>query len=276
MLTRSIPSTGEVLPAVGLGTWRTFDVGSNPAEREPLREVVRHFVELGGRLIDTSPMYGRAEAIVGFLVDELGLHDDVFLATKVWTEGREAGIEQMKTSMRLLGTERIDLMQVHNLVDVDVHLETLRDWKTTGRIRYIGITHYTNSAHDALAALLERYRGTIDFVQFNYSLAERDAERRLLPLAQDLGVAVLANRPLGTGALIDSVRNRPLPEWATEFDCTSWSQFLLKYILAHPAVTCAIPATSNPAHLEDNMAAGEGRLPDDALRRRMVEYVEGV
>lgn len=265
---RAIPSSGETIAAIGLGTWRTFDVGASAAERAPLREVVRRFAALGGRVIDSSPMYGAAEAVVGELRSEPGAPGPLFLATKVWTSGREAGVAQMERSLQRLRTRRLDLMQIHNLLDWRVHLATLREWKQAGRIRYLGVTHYTASAYGELERVLRAE--PLDFVQVNYSPGERDAERRILPLARERGVAVLVNRPFAEGDLFRRVRGRPLPPWAADFDCESWAQFFLKWVLAHPAVTCVIPATSRPEHLVDNMKAGVGRLPDAATRDRMV------
>jgi diketogulonate reductase-like aldo/keto reductase len=263
MLVRAIPSTGETIPAVGLGTWQAFDV-DQPAQRGPQRAVLRRFVELGGRVVDSSPMYGAAEAAVGDLAVELGVRDELWIATKVWTTGRAAGVAQMERSLQLLGGKRVDLLQIHNLVDWQTHLTTLRDWKAAGRTRYLGITHYSAAGHDALERVMRSE--PLDFVQLNYSVAEREAERRLLPLARDNGVAVLVNRPLAQGALLSRMDGRRLPSWAAELDCTSWAQLFLKWILAQPAVTCIIPATSRLAHLEDNMRAGVGRLPDPAMR----------
>ena len=271
LLQRPIPASGETIPAVGLGTWRTFDVGASPAEREPLREVLRRFAALGGRVIDSSPMYGAAETVVGDLATDLGIHASLFLATKVWTTGREAGVTQMERSLQRLRTRRLDLMQVHNLVDWQTHLRTLREWKRAGRVRYLGVTHYTSSAYGELERVMRSER--LDFVQLNYSLAEREAERRLLPLARDRGIAVLVNRPFVEGALFQRVRGQALPAWAADFDCESWAQFFLKWVLAHPAVTCVIPATSRPEHLADNMRAGQGALPDAATRERMAGLV---
>jgi diketogulonate reductase-like aldo/keto reductase len=271
MLLRAIPSSGEKLPVVGLGTWQTFDVGAPPADRQPLEEVLQAFVRLGGRVVDSSPMYGRAEGVVGELARKLALHDRLFLATKVWTTGKEAGVQSMERSLELMKTNRMDLMQVHNLVDVQTHLATLREWKQQGRVRYIGITHYTAGAHAEVARVLQREQ--VDFVQINYSIAEREADERLLKVAQDRGVAVIANRPFGGGRLFGRVRGKPLPDWAAEFDCRSWAQLFLKWIIANAAVTCAIPATSKSKHLEDNMQAGTGRLPDSKMRQRMVETV---
>jgi diketogulonate reductase-like aldo/keto reductase len=265
-IVRAIPSSQETLPVVGLGTWQTFDVGA-AAERAPLRQVLQRFVALGGRIIDSSPMYGRAEAVVGDLAADLGLRDKLFLATKVWTSGRAAGIAQMEASLRHFRTKVVDLMQVHNLVDWRTHLRTLRDWKQAGRIRYYGITHYTASAYGDLEAIVKAE--PLDFVQLNYSLVEREAERRLLPLAAERGIAVLINRPFAEGALFRRVRGQAVPSWAAEIGCRTWAQLFLKWIAAHPAVTSVIPATARPEHLEDNMQAGVGALPDAAMRQRI-------
>ncbi|PYJ90425.1 MAG: aldo/keto reductase [Verrucomicrobia bacterium] len=274
LLRRAIPSSGEMLPVIGLGSWQVFDVGSGTAQRQPLEEVLAQFVALGGRVVDSSPMYGRAEEVIGDITAKLRLRDALFLATKVWTTGKEEGIASMERSLAKLQTKRLDLMQVHNLVDARTHLATLRSWKEQGRVRYIGITHYTSSSYPEVAKLLRTEK--VDFVQINYSLGEREAEKEILPLAQDRGVAVLANRPFGGGDLFSRVRQKPLPDWAPEFDCNSWAQFLLKWIVAHSAVTCAIPATANVGHLEDNMKAGAGRLPDAKHRARMVETLTQV
>jgi diketogulonate reductase-like aldo/keto reductase len=265
-LARAIPSSGETIPAVGLGTWQAFDV-AEPARRGPQREVLGRFVELGGRVVDSSPMYGAAEAAIGDLAADLGVRDRLWLATKVWTTGRAAGVEQMERSLRLLRGKRLDLLQVHNLVDWETHLGTLREWKAAGRIRYLGITHYSAAGHDALERVMRD--APLDVVQLNYSVAEREAERRLLPLARERGIAVLVNRPLAQGAVLARLRGRRLPAWAAEVDCASWAQLFLKWIVAHPAVTCVIPATSQLTHLEDNMAAGVGELPDAATRDRI-------
>ena len=265
---RPIPSSGEMLPVVGLGTWRTFDVGAGAAERAPLKEVLGAFVALGGRVVDSSPMYGAAEAVVGNLAGELGVADKLFLATKVWASGREAGLAQMEQSFRRLRARRLDLMQIHNLLDWRAQLRTLRDWKEAGRLRYIGVTHYTVGAHDELERVLRAE--PLDFVQVNYSAGEREAEQRILPLARDRGVAVLVNRPFTEGALFRRVRGQSLPAWAADFGAESWAQLFLKWILAHPAVTCAIPATSRREHLQDNMKAGIGALPDAAARERLL------
>jgi len=272
MLTRRIPSSGELLPVVGLGTWQTFDVGASPAERQPLEAVLALFVKMGGRVVDSSPMYGRSEQVVGETAAKLNLHPALFMATKVWTSGKAKGIRQMEESGRLLRVPKTDLMQVHNLLDVDIHLATLREWKSRGRIRYIGITHYDASAYDRVEQVLRRE--PLDFLQINYSVLERVVENRLLPLAAERGVAVVVNRPFASGALFGRTRGKALPEWAGEIDCRSWAQLFLKFVLSHPAVTCAIPATANVRHLEDNMRAGYGRLPDRELRQRIADVVE--
>ncbi len=270
---RKIPKSGEAIPAVGLGTSQTFDVSSGP-DRDACKEVLRRFVERGGRVVDSSPMYGAAEQLVGDLAAELGVGSKLFLATKVWTSGKDAGIRQMQDSMRKMRTSRFDLMQVHNLVDVQTHLETLRAWKKEGNIRYLGVTHWRSGSHAELENLMKSAK--LDFVQLNYSMADRSAEDRALPTAADTGTATLINVPFASGQLFGRVRGKSLPEWASEFDCTSWAQFFLKFVLGHPAVTCAIPATRNPEHMADNMSAGRGRLPDDKMRKRMVEYFAGL
>lgn len=272
MRARPIPSSGEALPVVGVGTYRTFDVGSSDAAQEPLREVLRLLFEAGGSVIDSSPMYGSAESVAGDVLAALGMREKAFIATKVWTEGRRQGIAQMRESMRRLRSGTIDLMQVHNLVDWRTQLATIRAWKEEGTVRYSGITHYTPGAFDRLAGVIES--GPVDCVQLPYSIVVRDAEQRMLPLAADKGVAVIVNRPYEGGDLFRKTRGRPLPGWAAELDCASWGQFFLKYLLGHPAVTCVIPGTGKASHLLDNVAAGRGRLPDAALRARMVALVE--
>jgi aryl-alcohol dehydrogenase-like predicted oxidoreductase len=271
MLARAIPSTGEKLPVIGLGTWSVFDVDLRPPIEKQLGDVLSLFVKLDGSVIDSSPMYGRAEQVIGTLASKLGTRDKLFLATKVWTRGKQAGIESMERSMSRLQTKRIDLMQVHNLVDIGPQLATMRDWKAQGRFRYIGVTHYNSSAFAEVEKVLRAEK--LDFLQINYSIMEREAESRILPLAQDRQIAVVINRPFGGGDLFSRVRSKPLPDWAKEFDCDSWAQFLLKWIITHPAVTCAIPATNNPQHLEDDLKGGIGRLPDPKTRQRMVELV---
>ena len=268
MLTRPIPSSGEALPVVGLGTSQVFDVGGGDAARQPLREVVRLLLDAGGRIIDTSPMYGRAEAVTGDLVADAGVRRRVFLATKVWTSGREAGIAQMRRSAELLQSPVIDLIQIHNLLDWRTHLQTLRQMKADGHIRYIGITHYTTGSLAELARILASEPG-IDFVQCAYSLAARAAETALLPVAAERRVAVIVNRPFEDGDMFRRVRGKALPEWAAECDCASWAQLFLKYVLAEPAVTCAIPATANPTHIADDLKAGFGRLPDARQRQQI-------
>lgn len=267
MRTRPIPSSGEPLPCVGLGTWRQFDVGADPEARASLKKVLRLLIELGGSVVDSSPMYGRAEQVVGELSAELGLTDAVFGATKVWTRGRADGVKQMKRSMDRMRQHPMDLMQVHNLVDWETHLDTLQTWKEEGTVRYVGVTHYTTSAFDDLASVIERRN--IDFVQLPYSLQTPRAEERLLPLARENDVGVIVNRPFEGGSLFGRIDGEPLPDWASSFDCESWAQFFLKYILSHEAVTCVIPGTSDPEHLRDNVRAGYGRLPDADTRERM-------
>jgi aryl-alcohol dehydrogenase-like predicted oxidoreductase len=274
LMTRAIPATGESLPVIGLGTWQVFDAGDDAARRARLRETLAEFARAGARLVDSSPMYGSSEAVVGDLAAELGLKEKLFLATKVWTRGREEGVRQMQRSLERLRAQRIDLMQIHNLLDADVHTATLLDWKAGGRVRYIGITHYHASAHAELARRLEA--GRYDFVQVNYSLAEPEAERRVLPLALQRGVAVIVNRPFAEGGLFRRVRGRPLPPWAQEIGVASWAQYFLKWIIGHPAVTCAIPGTGRADHLRDNLEAGRGLVPDAAARERMRAYVESL
>ena len=274
IMTRRIPSTGEELPAIGLGTWQVFDAGNDKAARAPLREVIAQFHKAGGKLVDSSPMYGSAESVAGDLVAELSLRDKLFIATKVWTRGREDGIREMETSFRRLRVKQMDLMQVHNLLDVDVHTKTINDMKANGRVRYTGITHYTASAHGEVERQLNKAK--YDFLQINYSLAERDAEKRLLNLCKDKGIAVIANRPFAEGAMFRRVSGRPLPPWAAEIGAASWAQFFLKWIVGHPAVTCAIPGTGKPEHIADNVAAGFGALPDDSQRKRMTEYFDSL
>jgi aryl-alcohol dehydrogenase-like predicted oxidoreductase len=274
LLKRPIHRSGEMLPAVGVGTWQTFDVGPKAPERAELSEVLRLLAQAGGSVIDSSPMYGKSEGVVGDLASGLGMRDRLFYATKVWTSGREAGIRQMETSFRLMQAQRMDLMQVHNLLDLSVHAKTLKEWKAAGRIRYIGITHYHEGAHADLEKIVRTREW--DFVQFNYSMAEPEAEARLLPACLDSGTAVLVNRPFSQGHLFPRVKGKPLPGWAAEFDCASWAQFFLKYLLAHPAVTCVIPGTRRVSHLKDNLGAGLGRLPDAAMRKRMTEYLSAL
>jgi len=267
MHTRAIPSSGEQLPAIGCGTYRGFDVKADPTAHTRLHQVLDALFAAGGSVVDSSPMYGRAEAVAGELLAKSNARPKAFIATKVWTRGRAAGIAQIENSLKLLRTDRIDLMQIHNLVDWTIHLPTLRDWKEAGRIRYLGITHYTASAFADLEAAMRAE--PLDFVQLNYSAVDRAAERRLLPLAAERGIAVIANYPLASGSAVRAVSDSPLPPWAAEIDCTSWSQLLLKFVISHPALTCAIPGTGNPEHMADNARGGTGRMPDEAMRARI-------
>jgi len=271
MITRKIPRSGEALPAVGMGTWQTFDVGPSAEARAPLLEVLRRFFDGGGRLIDSSPMYGRSETVVGDLLAEGGFVGKPFLATKVWTRGKQAGIDQMDESMRRMRTKRLDLLQVHNLVDVDTQLETLRAWKEEGRVRYVGVTHYQLGAFDDIERLVKSQ--PLDFIQIPYSVGVREAEKRILPLAQERGVAAIVMRPFEGGTLFRDARAKQLPPFAAELGATSWAQLFLKFILAHPAVTCAIPATSKPAHMSDNLLAMRGALPDERQKRKLLEVL---
>jgi len=268
---RVFPQGKVSLPKIGLGTWQTFDVGSERAAREPLREVLKL---LDGNVIDSSPMYGSAESVAGDLIAELGTRERLFIATKVWTSGRDDGIQQMETSFRRLRVKIMDLMQVHNLVDVGTHTKTLQEWKQQGRIRHIGITHYTSSAYADVEKWLKT--GAYDFVQINYSLGERESERRLLPLAREKSVSVIINRPFAEGALFRRTKGKPLPPWAAELGIASWAQYFLKWIVSHPAVTCAIPGTGRPDHMKDNLAAGRGPMPDEGTRKRMTAYFDSL
>jgi diketogulonate reductase-like aldo/keto reductase len=269
MLTRPIPGTDESLPVVGLGTWEVFDVAASREEFAARREIVDILVARGGSLIDSSPMYNRSEKVVGDIIKADGNRSDLFLATKVWTNGKSRGASQMRRSTDSMNADVIDLMQVHNLRDIDVHLATIRDWQAEGRIRYNGITHYTASAHRSLESAMRNYEP--QFIQINYSLGEREAEQRVLPLAEELGIAVLINRPFMEGRLFSAVRGQALPDWATDF-ADSWAQFFLKFIVSHPAVHCVIPATSKPHHMADNLGAGFGVLPDAGTRQKMAAF----
>ena len=273
MLTRTIPGTDETLPVIGLGTYEVFDVAGSPDEIAARRQIIDMLVDRGGSVIDSSPMYNRAEGIVGEILGSGGSRSEFFLATKVWTNGRSAGEAQMQRSADLMNAGVIDLMQVHNLRDTDVHMTTIRAWQQEGRIRYSGLTHYTAGAHRSLEQAMRAYRP--DFIQINYSLGEQEAAQRVLPLAQELGIAVLINRPFMAGRLFSAVRGRELPAWAQGF-AQSWGQFFLKFIVSHPAVTCAIPATSNLRHMSDNLGAGSGELPDTAVRQRMAAFWESL
>jgi len=273
-ITRPIPSSGERLPVIGMGSWVTFDVGNDAAARAQRVEVLGTFFEQGGALVDSSPMYLSSQEVIGHCLARIPDKASLFAATKVWTMTRTLGIQQMETSRRLWGVERFDLMQVHNLLDWETHLPTLAEWKAEGRVRYIGVTTSHGLRHDALEQIITTQ--PIDFVQFTYNMADREAEQRLLPLAAERGLAVINNRPFRRGALFDIVGNSPLPDWAGEIDCANWAQFFLKFIVSHPAVTCAIPATSRVDHMRENMGAAYGRLPDAKLRERMVRYFDSV
>jgi diketogulonate reductase-like aldo/keto reductase len=272
MIQRTIPSSSEMIPVIGLGTWKQFDIGSSTEERNPHLEILKKMHEEGGKLIDSSPMYGRSQEVVGDLTKESGVGEQFFYATKVWTSGEQDGINQMNDSMRKMRRSTMDLMQIHNLVDWKTHLKTLNKWKAEGKIRYIGITHYTVSSHDELERIIQTNK--LDFVQFNYSISTRNAEKSLLNAARDNGVAVIINEPLEKGSLFSFVKRVLLPEWSKDYDINSWGEFFLKYIISHPAVTCVIPATSDPDHGNDNLRAGFGRLPDERGRKKMIEFIE--
>lgn len=269
MLTRPIPGTDESIPVVGLGTWEVFDVAGSAEEIAARQEIVNQLVARGGSLIDSSPMYRRSEEIIGDIIEVSGNRSDLFLATKIWTDGKSSGEAQMQKSIDLMKAGVIDLMQVHNLRDADIHMKTIREWQQQGRIRYNGITHYTASAHRSMESAMREHKP--QFIQINYSLGEREAEQRILPLAQDLGIAVLINRPFMEGRLFSAVQNRELPDWAVGF-ADSWGQFFLKFIVSHPAITGVIPATSKPHHMADNLGAGFGTQPDATTRQKMSAF----
>ena len=271
MAVRKVASSGERLPVIGMGTWQTFNVGRKPEERLVVEQVLREFVALGGRMLDCSPMYGAAEQVAGDLTEKLGLRKKLFIAGTVWTFGREAGIRQMEASMAKLHARPIDLMQVNNMLDAETHLATLREWKRAGLVRHIGVTHYTAGGHEEVERLIKAE--AVDFIQINYSVGEREAEQRLFPLARERGVAVIASRPFMGGDVFRRLRGMPLPAWAADVDCSSWAQLLLKFVVAHPAVTCVIPATSKRDHLRDNMRAGYGRMPDEKQRSLIARAV---
>jgi diketogulonate reductase-like aldo/keto reductase len=274
LLTRAVPASGERLPVIGMGSWLTFDVGHSELLRAERLEVLRSFFDQGGAVIDSSPMYGSSEAVIGYCLGRIADTSALFSATKVWTLFQSRGIRQMEDSERLWGTKRFDLMQIHNLLDWEAHLETLLDWKAQGRVRYIGITTSHGRRHGDIERIMAEQ--PIDFVQFTYNILDRKAEARLLPLAAERGLAVIVNRPFRRGALFDYFQRHPLPDWASEFDCANWAQFFLKFIVSHPAVTCAIPATTRVDHMVENMGAAYGRLPDPELRARMIRYVAGL
>lgn len=274
LLERRIPSSGEAIPILGMGSWITFNVGDNRRERAIRVKVLDEFFAGGGGMIDSSPMYGSSETVIGYCLSQLPPQERLFAATKVWTRTKTLGLLQMKNSERLWGRRPLDLIHVHNLLDWLTHLETLNEWKVSGRLRYTGVT----TSHGRRHALLEQVMASepLDFVQFTYNIEDREAEKRLLPLAAERGLGVIINRPFRRGALIDRLERKPLPDFAGEIGCETWPQFLLKFIISHPAVTCAIPATSNPAHMRENLVAGRGAMPDAAMRRRMAQYVEGL
>ncbi|RDD60453.1 aldo/keto reductase [Ferruginivarius sediminum] len=274
MLTRAIPATGERVPVIGMGSWITFNVGGDKAARDQRVEVLRTFFEMGGGMVDSSPMYGSSEEVIGYCLERIGKTDSLFSATKVWHLLQSVGKSQMAESRELWGVDRFDLMQIHNLLNWEGHLETLLEHKEQGRIRYIGITTSHGSRHGEMERIMTEQ--PIDFVQFTYNILDREAERRLLPLAAERGLGVIINRPFRRKQLIRMFEDHPLPEWAGEIDCRNWPQFLLKFIVSHPAVTCAIPATSRVDHMEENMGALYGRLPDQETRARMVRYVENL
>jgi len=272
--TKVIPATGEAIPAIGMGTWITFNVGDDIQARNQRTDVLRNFFEQGGGMIDSSPMYGSSEEVIGYGLDKLGQQSGLFSATKVWTPFGDDAADQVSNSERLWGVKPFDLMQIHNLVSWQAHMETLREMKAQGRIRYIGVT----TSHGRRHAELERVMETqpIDFVQLTYNVVDRWAEDRLLPLARERGLAVIANRPFQRGALFDRYQSKPLPDWISEFDATNWAQFFLKFIISHPALTCAIPATTRVDHMLENMGALHGRLPDPEMRQRMAAYVDSL
>ncbi|CCQ73430.1 aldo/keto reductase [Magnetospira sp. QH-2] len=271
-LTRAIPSSGEPIPMIGMGSWRTFNVGRDENLRRKRLEVLRTFFQLGGGMIDSSPMYGSSEEVIGWGLRQLKGEPPLLSATKVWTRGRDRGIAEMETSRTLWGVDRFDLMQVHNLLDWEIHLQTLFAMKAEGRLRYVGITTSHGRRHDELAQIMETQ--PIDFVQLTYNIMDREVEDRLLPLAAERKIAVIANRPFDRGSLFDFVEGNALPAWASEFDCTNWAQFFLKFVISHPALTCAIPATSQVDHMGENMGAGVGRLPSAQMRKRMIRHME--
>lgn len=274
LVTKPVPSTGEALPVIGLGTWITFNVGNDPRARQARAEVMRRFFELGGRLIDSSPMYGSSQPVIGHGLKTLGKAGAVFSAEKVWTSSGARGTGQIEASRQYWGVERFDLMQVHNLLAWEEHLPVLQAMKADGRLRYVGITTSEGRRHREFEKVMREQ--ALDFIQVTYNILDREAEQRILPMAQERGIAVLANRPFREGPLVDRLQRHPLPPWAGEIDCANWPQFVLKFIVSHPAVTCAIPATTSVAHVAENMGAGYGRMPDEPTRRRMIAYVEAL
>jgi aryl-alcohol dehydrogenase-like predicted oxidoreductase len=274
IIEKKIPSSGEALPVVGLGTARRYEAIATEAERAPLRETLREFKALGGKVIDSSPTYGTAEAVVGDLVSELKIRDGLFIATKVSASGREAGIKQLEQSFKVLRTSKIDLIAVHNLRDTSTHLRTLREWREAGRIRYVGITTSFENQYPDFERTMKAEK--LDFIQVDYALDNRKTGERILPLAADRGTAAMINLPFGRGRLFNAVQGKKLPDWAGEFDCRTWAQFFLKYIVSHPAVTCAVPGMAKAEYARDNLGAARGRLPDEAMRRRMENFIDGI
>ena len=274
LIRKKIPSTGETLPIIGIGTARRYEQIHTEAEKAPLRDTLRQFKELGGTVIDSSPTYGTAEAVVGDLVDELKIRDSLFLATKVSTSGQQAGIDQIQQSFKRLRTAKIDLIAVHNLRDTKTQLQALRELKQAGRIRYIGITTSFENQYPEFEQTIKAE--TLDFIQVDYALDNRNADQRILPLAADRGTAAMINLPFGRGRLFNAVQGKKLPEWAAEFDCKTWAQFFLKYIVSHPAVTCAVPGMAKAEYVVDNLGAARGRLPDSAMRQRMEQFIDGL
>lgn len=274
LLGRRIPSTGEMIPVLGMGTWITFNVGSDERLRAIRLKVLEEFFAGGGGMIDSSPMYGSSEDVVGFCLSQLPRPEQLFTATKVWTLSKGAGEQQMTASERLWMVEKLDLIQIHNLVDWATHLETLNEWKAEGRLRYSGITTSHGRRHEEFAIVMANE--TLDFAQFTYNIADREADKNLLPLAAERGMGVIINRPFQRGALIRKLEDKSLPGWAGEIGCKTWPQFLLKFVISHPAVTCAIPATSNPAHMRENLHAGRGVMPDATQRKHMIAYVQDI
>lgn len=274
MLKRNIPSSNEKIPVVGLGTWQTFDVGNSTIKRSPLLQVLNEMNTQGGNLIDTSPMYGSSEKVVGDLTTELGMANQFFYATKVWTSGKNAGIKQMERSFKLMRRKQMDLMQIHNLIDWKTHVKTLRSWKENGKIKYWGITHYVNSSHSTLERIIKSEKP--DFVQFNYSIKERHAEKSLFETLRKNKTAVIINQPYNSGSLFRLVRGKTLPEWCKAYDINSWGQYFLKFILSNELVTCVIPGTSKPHHALDNMLAGYGKMPDTNTREKMYNHIKTI
>jgi len=274
MNTRPIPSSGEQIPVIGIGTWQTFDVGNDISKLANLEKILKTFIQKGGSFIDASPMYGTAEKVVGDLATKLDLRHQLFMATKVWTNGKTEGIQQMEASIQKMKAQPMDLMQVHNLVDFETQLATMEAWKLAGKIRYTGITHHTDMWHDAMEEVLQKY--PVDFIQINYSILLTGAADSLLPLAKDKGVAVIVNRPFEFGRLFRKVQQKQLPNWVEDYNIKTWGQFFLKYILGNPAVTCIIPATSSLTHLEENMQAGIGEIPDEKTRKKMLAYFKNL